>query len=100
MSRSSCSMSSSVRIDGAATVQRDMIDLVLRGDTVITPHGVGAYDIHVADGKIAAVTVPRDPLPDGARLIDATGKIMMPGGIDPHVHCAWPIPVPDGPPGL
>ena len=24
----------------------------------------------------------------------------MPGGIDPHVHCAWPIPVPDGPAGL
>src|SRR5580704_6323127 len=78
-----------------------MIDLVLRGDTVITPHGVGAYDIHVANGKIVTVTVPGDlPLPDGARLIDATGKIVMPGGIDPHVHCAWPIPVPDGPAGL
>ena len=24
----------------------------------------------------------------------------MPGGIDPHVHCAWPIPAPDGPPTL
>ena len=58
-----------------------MIDLVLRGDTVITPHGVGAYDIHVANGKIASVTVRGDlPLPDGARLIDATGKIVMPGG--------------------
>ena len=78
-----------------------MIDLVLRGDTVITPYGVGAYDIHVADGKIAAVTaLGALPLPDGARLIDATGKIVMPGGIDPHVHCAWPIPVPDGPTGF
>jgi dihydropyrimidinase len=78
----------------------DMIDLVLRGDTVITPHGVGAYDVHIADGKIAAVTSPGLALPDGARLIDATGKIVMPGGIDPHVHCAWPIPAPDGPPTL
>jgi dihydropyrimidinase len=78
-----------------------MIDLVLRGDTVITPSGVGAYDLYIADGKIASVTAPGAlPLPDGARLIDATGKIVMPGGIDPHVHCAWPIPIPDGPPGF
>ena len=36
------------------------------------------------------------PVPDGARLIDATGKIVMPGGIDPHVHCKWHLPNPDG----
>jgi dihydropyrimidinase len=78
-----------------------MIDLVLRGDTVITPHGVGAHDIHIANGKIVSVAAPGAlPLPDGVRLIDATGKVVMPGGIDPHVHCAWPIPVPNGPAGL
>jgi dihydropyrimidinase len=75
-----------------------MIDLVLRGDTVITPHGVGAHDVHIAKDKIVSVAALGSlPVPDGARLIDATGKIVMPGGIDPHVHCAWPIPVPDGP---
>ena len=40
------------------------------------------------------------PVPDGARLIDATGKIVMPGGIDPHVHCKWHLPNPDGSAGL
>ena len=35
-------------------------------------------------------------MPNGARLIDATGKIVMPGGIDPHVHCKWHLPNPDG----
>ena len=34
----------------------------------------------------------------GRRLIDARGKIVMPGGIDPHVHCNWLSPLPDGTP--
>ena len=25
-------------------------------------------------------------------MIDATGKLVIPGGIDPHVHTHWPIP--------
>ncbi len=78
-----------------------MVDLVLRGDAVITPHGVGAFDLAIEGGRIAAIaaggTLPR---PDGARLIDATGKIVMPGGIDPHVHCKWFLPNPDGTHGL
>ena len=35
-----------------------MIDLVIRGDTVVTPQGVGAYDILISGGKIAAVARP------------------------------------------
>lgn len=74
-----------------------MIELILRGDTVVTPTDTGAFDLAIAGGRIVAVTAPGAlPLPEGARLIDARGKIVMPGGIDPHVHCAWPIPSPDG----
>ncbi len=74
-----------------------MIDLVIRGDTVVTPQGVGAHDILVSGGSIAAVAAPgRIAIPEGARLIDATGKIVIPGGIDPHVHCKWHLPGPDG----
>lgn len=72
-----------------------MVDLVVRGDTVVTPQGVGAYDILVAGEKIVALAAPGTfPVPDGARLIDATGKIVIPGGIDPHVHCKWHLPSP------
>jgi hypothetical protein len=39
---------------------REMIDLALRRDTVITPPGIGAYDIRVAGEKIASVSVPGD----------------------------------------
>src|SRR5271165_2153946 len=78
-----------------------MVDLVVRGDTVVTPQGVGAFDVAIAGERIVAVAAPRSlPVPDGARLIDAAGKIVMPGGIDPHVHCKWHLPNPDGSAGL
>jgi dihydropyrimidinase len=78
-----------------------MVDLVLRGDTVVTPQGVGAFDIAIAGEKIVAIAAHGSlPIADGARLIDATGKIIMPGGIDPHVHCKWFLPNPDGTAGL
>ena len=59
-----------------------MVDLVVRGDTVATPQGVGAYDIAIAGEQIVAVAAKGSlPVSDGARLIDAGGKIVMPGGI-------------------
>ena len=74
-----------------------MVDLVVRSDTVVTPQGVGAHDIAIAGERIVAVAAKGSlPVSDGARLIDATGKIVMPGGIDPHVHCKWFMPHPDG----
>ena len=34
-----------------------MVDLVVRSDRVVTPQGVGAYDIAIAGGKIVAVAM-------------------------------------------
>jgi dihydropyrimidinase len=74
-----------------------MVDLILRGDTVVTPQGVGAFDVAIAGDKIVAVAAKGSlPVADGTRLIDTGGKIVMPGGIDPHVHCKWFLPNPDG----
>jgi dihydropyrimidinase len=78
-----------------------MVDLVVRGDTVVTPQGVGAFDVAIVGERIVAVSAAGSvAVPEGARLIDATGKIVMPGGIDPHVHCKWHLPNPDGSAGL
>jgi dihydropyrimidinase len=78
-----------------------MVDLVVRSDTVVTPQGVGAYDVAIAGERIVAVAAKGSlPVAESARLIDATGKIIMPGGIDPHVHCKWFLPNPDGSAGL
>lgn len=74
-----------------------MFDLVIRSDRVVTPAGVGAYDVAVQGEKIAAVASAGSLGSDSSRrLIDATGKIVMPGGIDPHVHLKWYSPHPDG----
>jgi len=74
-----------------------MLDLIISGDRVVSPHGVQALDIGIADGQIVSLG-PQGTLADAetARKIDANGKIVMPGGIDPHVHCAWFIPARDG----
>ena len=78
-----------------------MIDLVLRSDRVVTPHGVGAHDIAISGEKISAVGTFGSLTPrEGGRIIDASGQIVMPGGIDPHVHCKWHLPNPDGTAGL
>jgi len=67
-----------------------MLDLVIRGGTVITPNGAGPWDVAIANGRIVAVAAP-EVLRDmqAARTLDATGKLVIPGGIDPHIHCSW-----------
>ena len=59
-----------------------MLDLVVRGGHVVTPGGVVRADVGVGDGVIAEVA----PELDGARVIDAAGLHVFPGGLDPHVH--------------
>ena len=64
-----------------------MLDLVVRGGHVVTPAGAGAWDVGVEGERIAAVATP-GTLTDAGRVIDATGKIVVPGGIEPHTHLA------------
>src|ERR671928_244139 len=73
-----------------------MLDLVIHSDRVVTPHGVGAWDVAIQGERIVAVAAPGTLTNDVGRTIDATGKIVVPGGIDPHTHCKWPVPFPGG----
>src|SRR5262245_4126227 len=73
--------------------EADMLDLLIRGDRVATVNGAGAWDIGIQGEKIAAVAAAgsiRDA--DAHRVIDARGKIVIPGGIDPHIHCKFGQP--------
>ncbi|MEE8477811.1 MAG: amidohydrolase family protein, partial [Gemmatimonadales bacterium] len=65
-----------------------MIDTVIKGGTAVTPAGVGDWDIGLEGEKIAAVAMPGVLSTEGVRLIDATGKVVVPGGVEAHAHAA------------
>lgn len=68
--------------------------MLIRGDRVATLYGVGAWDVAIEGERIAAVTTPGTINDcDAGRVIDARGKIVIPGGIDPHIHCKFPQPM-------
>ncbi len=49
-----------------------MLDLLIKGATVVTPMGAGSWDVGVQGEKIAAVALA-GTLPQASRTIDATG---------------------------
>jgi len=63
--------------------------VAIRGGTIITvTRGtIENGTILIRDGKIDKVGVNVD-IPEGARVIDATGRFIMPGIIDAHSHIA------------
>src|SRR6266851_2961064 len=72
-----------------------MFDTVVAGGLAVLPSGPEPADIAVAGEHIAAIGAPGSLAAIGAgRIVDTTGQIVIPGGIDPHVHCNWPMPVP------
>ena len=63
-------------------------DTIIKGGTVVTASDRMRADIGIRDGRITAIGINFDGL--GATQIDATGKLVLPGGIDSHVHIAQP----------
>ncbi len=67
-----------------------MLDITIAGGIVVTPSGAREMDLHVAGGVIAAVTLPGAEGFEASQTIDATGMIVVPGGIEPHAHIGGP----------
>jgi dihydropyrimidinase len=65
-----------------------MLDLVVRGGRVVGPDAIGSWDIGVRDGKIVAVLPPDAASVEAQQVIDASGLLVVPGGIEPHAHLA------------
>jgi dihydropyrimidinase len=62
-------------------------DLVIRDGRIGTASDVFTCDIGVRGGRIAALG---DDLPKGETEIAARGRLVLPGGIDGHIHLSQP----------
>jgi dihydropyrimidinase len=61
-------------------------DLVIHGGSVVNATGSRAATVVVSGGLVTDVVPPSAPLPEHRRAVDATGQLVLPGGVDPHCH--------------
>ena len=66
----------------------DVRPRVIRGGRVLRPGAREAplLDIIVGDGRIAEIGPPGMPAPDGAELVDASDRLLVPGLVNAHTH--------------
>jgi dihydropyrimidinase len=62
-------------------------DSIIRGGTVATASDTFSCDVGIAGGKVADLGTD---LGEAGEIVDATGLLVLPGGIDSHVHLAQP----------
>jgi dihydropyrimidinase len=65
-----------------------MIDLLVRGGTVVSPSGRHRADVAIYDGRIEEVSPGLRA--EAHRTIDASGMCVLPGAIDVHTHLRLP----------
>src|SRR6185503_10491387 len=62
-------------------------DTIIRGGTIATASDTFACDVGISGETIAALGTN---LGDAREIVDAGGKLVLPGGIDSHVHLSQP----------
>lgn len=63
------------------------VELLVAGGTVVTPTGRRRLNVGIRNGVIGYVG---PAVPTAARTVDATGLLLLPGGVDTHVHLMDP----------
>lgn len=63
---------------------------LIRNGLIVTPESSIPADLLIEDEKIVRIKAGMDP-EKGWNVIDATGKYVLPGGIDVHVHLDLPM---------
>ena len=68
------------------------MNILIKNGHIIDPANKvdGKFDLLVADGKVAKLGKPGSLPSNGAQVIDAAGKLIVPGLIDMHVHLREP----------
>ena len=64
------------------------LDTVIAGGTVVTASDTFRADVGIRGEHIVAIA--QDLGAEAETVLDATGKLVLPGGIDSHVHIAQP----------
>ena len=67
----------------------EKVDLVIKSGKIVRSHDSFEAGIAIKDGKIVAIAADSQ-LPPAKEVIDAKGKAVMAGVIDPHVHMREP----------
>lgn len=63
------------------------LDLLVANATIVNADGRAQAHIGISGGKICGLFSPAtDELPAATRTIDATDRLVIPGGVDPHCH--------------
>jgi dihydropyrimidinase len=65
------------------------MSVLIKGGRVITAADDYVADVYVEDERISLIGASLDVEAD--RVIDATGKYVLPGGVDPHTHLDMPF---------
>jgi dihydropyrimidinase len=66
------------------------VTMLIKGGTVVSATGASLADVLIDGETIAAVFAPGRG-PEDVETIDATGKYVIPGGIDGHTHMQMPF---------
>jgi dihydropyrimidinase len=64
-----------------------MHELVIANGTVVTAEASARADLGIQAGRIAAIGLSLE----GHERIDASGMLVLPGGVDEHVHLQMPV---------
>lgn len=68
-----------------AALAQQPAEIVIRNGTIVNATGRTEADLRIRNGTIAEIGKNLTPGAN-AQVIDAGGKLVLPGGIDPHVH--------------
>ncbi len=64
---------------------------LIKNGTAVTASDMFAADLWIEDGKISGLVAPGAQLGTADLTVDATGKYIIPGGIDCHTHMSLPF---------
>jgi dihydropyrimidinase len=64
---------------------------LLKGGTVVSSTGKTRTDVLISDGSVIALGEFPELAPESTKIVDCTGMLLLPGGVDVHTHLDAPM---------